>query len=185
MNKEKPLAVIEGIGNKDFDDEGRFQALEFKKFILVNTYFPNSRHGLERLDFKQKFNDEYLTYVKKLESDSKKPVIMTGDFNVAHKEIDLANPKENEKNAGFSIEERKWFTKLLDNGFVDTFREFDKSPGKYTWWTYMFKARERNIGWRIDYFVVSKSFVKNVKKSYIVPEIRGSDHALIVLEIDE
>ncbi len=184
LTKEKPLAIIEGIGNEEFDNEGRLIVLEFKKFVLVNTYFPNSRHELTRIDFKMKFNDEYLTFMKKLERDTKKPLIMTGDFNVAHKEIDLANPKENEKNAGFTKQEREWFTKLLDNGFVDTFREFDKSPNKYTWWSYRFHARERNIGWRIDYFVVSKEFLKHVKDSYIEPEIKGSDHALIVLEIE-
>ena len=184
LTKEKPLAIIEGIGIAEFDDEGRFQALEYKKFILVNTYFPNSREGLSRIDFKMRFNNEYLDYVKKLEKDSGKPIIMTGDFNVAHKEIDLANPKSNEENAGFSPQERAWFTKLLDNEFVDTFREFDKSPGRYTWWTYRFGARKRNIGWRIDYFVVSKKFMKYIKKSYIEPEILGSDHAVIVLEIE-
>ncbi|MEK6918657.1 MAG: exodeoxyribonuclease III [Nanoarchaeota archaeon] len=183
LTKQKPLAIIEGIGNWEFDDEGRFQALEYDDFVLVNTYFPNSREGLSRLEFKMKFNEEYLEFMKKLEKETKKPLIMTGDFNVAHKEIDLANPKANEKNAGFSIQEREWFTKLLESGFVDTFREFDKSAGKYTWWTYRFGARARNIGWRIDYFVVSKKFMSKIKKSYIMPEIKGSDHAVIVLEI--
>lgn len=183
LSKEKPLSVIQGIGFEEFDDEGRFQALEFEKFIIINTYFPNSRHGLERIDFKVKFNNEYLEFVKKLQKNSNKPLIMTGDFNVAHKEIDLANPDINHNNPGFTDVEREWFSKLLDEGFIDSFREFDKSGGKYTWWTYRFNARKRNIGWRIDYFVISKELMRNVTNSYIMPEVIGSDHALIVLEM--
>ncbi len=180
----KPLAVIYGIGIPEFDKEGRMVTLEFDNFILINAYFPNSQHGLARLDFKLKFDEEFLNFVKKLEKETKKLVVMTGDFNVAHKEIDIAHPRENEKNAGFTIHERNWFTKLLDEGFIDTFRHFN--PGKteqYTWWTYRFHARERNIGWRIDYFVTSREFMRRVEKSYILKDAKGSDHAPIVLEV--
>ncbi|MBS3073931.1 exodeoxyribonuclease III [Candidatus Pacearchaeota archaeon] len=184
-SKKKPLAVIHGIGIPEYDKEGRVITLEYEKFILVNAYFPNSQHGLARLGFKLKFNEEFLKFVKALEKDTKKPVIMCGDFNVAHKEIDIAHPKENEKNAGFTIEERNWFTKFLDNGFVDVFRHFspDKA-GQYTWWSYRFNARARNIGWRIDYFAVSREFMKHIKDSHILKDARGSDHAPIVLEIN-
>jgi exodeoxyribonuclease III len=183
-SKVKPLAVIEGIGIEEYDNEGRVITLEYEEFLLVNAYFPNSRHGLERLDFKLRFNEEYMKFVKNLELTTAKPVIMTGDFNVAHKEIDLANPKINQFNPGFTMQERDSFTKFIDQEFVDTFREFTKDGGHYTWWSYRFNAKVRNIGWRIDYFIVSRSFMPRVKASRIIREFKGSDHAPIVLEFD-
>jgi len=181
FTKIKPSAVIYGIGIEEHDNEGRVLTLEFEKFYLVNVYTPNSKRGLLRLDYRQKWDKEFLKFLKELETS--KPVVFCGDLNVAHKDIDLANPKSNKKNAGFTPEERDGFTNYLENGFVDTFREFNKEPDQYTWWSYMFNARAKNVGWRIDYFCVSKSFLKNVKNSEILPEIFGSDHCPIKIEI--
>lgn len=164
------------------DPEGRIQTIEFEKFFLINAYFPNTRHDLSRLDFKIKFNNKIFAYVKKLEK--KKPVIITGDFNVAHREIDLANPKENEKSAGFTIEERTSFDKFLKKDMIDTFRELNPKKIQYTWWTYRFGARRRNIGWRIDYFIVSKILKKKIIKAEILDQVMGSDHCPIKLKID-
>lgn len=182
-SKIKPVSVIEGIGKKEFDDEGRVLTLEFEKFFLVNAYFPNSRRELARLDFKLKFNKLFSSFCKKLEK--KKPVVITGDFNVAHQEIDIKNPKQNEKNAGFTIEERNWFEKFLDKGYVDTFREFVKEGGHYTWWTHRFNAREKNVGWRIDYFLISKKLRKSLINSSILKNVMGSDHCPVRLEIND
>ena len=183
--KIKPLAVIYGMGIEEFDDEGRIITAEYEKFILVNSYFPNSQHELKRLDYKLRFNEEFLKFVKKLEKDTGKPVVLTGDFNVAHKEIDLTNPKSNEKNPGFSKEERESFTQMLKHGLKDSFRELHPGlEGAYTWWSYRFKARERNIGWRIDYFVISEKLMKHVKESEIILNIPGSDHAPIRLILE-
>jgi len=164
-----------------WDNEGRVQVLDFNKFYFVNSYFPNANHELSRLNFKMEFNNEFLKFSKNLEK--KKPLIICGDFNVAHEEIDIARPKDNEGNAGFTIEERSWASKFVSNGFVDIFRYFNKNKIQYTWWTYRFNARERNIGWRIDYFFVSKSIIKNVKKSFILDKVIGSDHCPIGIEI--
>lgn len=180
--KIKPLKVISGIGNNDFDSEGRTLTLEFENFFLLNIYFPHSQRDLKRLNFKLQFNNAVLEYCKKLEET--KPVIIASDFNVAHTEIDLANPKQNEKNAGFTKEERRWFDLFLKAGFIDTFREFNKDKGHYTWWTYRSNARQRNIGWRIDYFIISAGLRNKLKKSEILKEVLGSDHAPILLEID-
>ena len=171
-----------GIGDERFDSEGRVITAEYERFYLVNAYFPNSQHGLTRLDFKIEFDRKIHAYLNELRRS--KPVVLCGDFNVAHKEIDLANPKQNEKNAGFTPEERAWMDEFLNDGYVDTFRMFTKEGGHYTWWTYRFNARARNIGWRVDYFVVSKDLVPHVKKSWIMSDVYGSDHAPIAMILE-
>ena len=181
FSKVKPLSVIYGIGDEDFDKEGRVLVLEFDKFILINTYFPNSQRGLKRIDYKMRFNYEFLKFCTEL--NRTKPLVICGDFNVAHTELDIKNPKQNEKNAGFTIKERNWFSHFLKNGYVDTFREFFKDGGHYTWWTYRFNARKRNIGWRIDYFVVSLGLRGNLKESKILDDVIGSDHCPVAIEI--
>lgn len=176
------LGIKNGIGIEKFDSEGRVQTLELKEYYLVNVYFPNSNHELSRLDYKLKFNASLLKYLKKLEKN--KPVIITGDYNVAHEEIDLARPKENEGSAGFTREERNWFAAFLKAGFIDTFRYLNGAKVQYSWWSFRMTARERNIGWRIDYFCVSDKLKKHLKKAYILDKIKGSDHAPIGLEIE-
>ncbi len=182
FTKIKPIKVEFGIGDEKFDSEGRVITAEYDKFYLVNAYFPNAQHGLARLDFKIEFDEKIHRYLNELRS--KKPVVLCGDFNVAHKEIDLANPKQNEKNAGFTPEERAWMDKFLGDGYVDTFRMFTKEGGHYTWWTYRFNARARNIGWRVDYFVVSEDLKDKVKKSWIMSDVYGSDHAPIAMLLE-
>jgi len=183
FTKVKPLSVTNGIDIEEHDQEGRVITLEFEDFYLVNVYTPNSQRGLARLDYRQKWEDDFRDYLKKLEDT--KPVVLCGDLNVAHKEIDLKNPKTNRKNAGFSDEEREKLTILLDSGFIDTFRYFypDKEDA-YTWWSYMAKSRERNVGWRIDYFIVSEDLKTKLKDAEIHADIMGSDHCPVVLEID-
>lgn len=183
FTKKKPLSVQYGVGIEAHDQEGRVITLEFESFYLVNAYIPNSQRGLARLEYRMTWEDMFKDYLKGL--DEKKPVILCGDLNVAHQEIDLKNPKTNRKNAGFSDEEREKMTTLLDNGFIDSFRSFypDKE-GAYTWWSYFSKARERNIGWRIDYFVVSEGLKDNLKVSEIHDHVMGSDHCPVLLEID-
>jgi len=176
------VGVKNGLGIAKFDDEGRVQTLELKKYYLVNVYFPNSNSELSRLNYKIEFNNSLLKYLKKLEK--KKPVIITGDYNVAHEPIDLAHPKENEGNAGFTPEERAWFSSFIKAGFVDSFRYLNGAKVQYSWWSFRMAARARNIGWRIDYFCVSDKLKKNLKKAYILDKIKGSDHAPIGLEID-
>ncbi len=180
-SKTKPLSVRNGIGKPGFDREGRVLTLEFEKFFLVNAYFPHSSRELSRLKFKLEFNDGFAKFCQKLEK--QKPIVIASDFNVAHQAIDLANPKQNEKNAGFTIEERSWFDSFLKKGFIDSFREFESGGGHYTWWTFRSDARKRNIGWRIDYFVVSEKLKKQLKKSEILPQVPGSDHCPIYLEL--
>lgn len=177
----KVLSEKNGLGIKKFDIEGRVQTLELKNFYFVNTYFPNSNHELSRLGYKLEFNQELEKYLKKLEK--KKPVILTGDLNVAHQEIDLARPKENIGNPGFTHEERNWMTGFLNNGFIDTFRYLHPKTVKYSWWSFRSGARIRNIGWRIDYFCVSKKLIKKVQGADILDQTIGSDHAPVVLEI--
>jgi exodeoxyribonuclease-3 len=177
----KFVGIKNGLGLPKFDIEGRIQTAEFKDFYLVNTYFPNSNHELTRLGYKLEFNDALLKYVKKLEK--KKAVIITGDFNVAHQEIDLARPKDNEGNAGFTLEERSWMDKVLKAGFIDTFRELNGQKVQYSWWSFRAGARARNIGWRIDYFCTSVKLKKNLKKAYILDKIKGSDHAPVGIEL--
>jgi len=181
LSKIKPLKVIQGLGREDFDSEGRVLTLEFDKFYLINVYFPHSNRELIRLGFKLNFNKEFLEFCNQLEKN--KPLIIASDFNVAHKEIDLKNPKQNKKNAGFTPQERGWFNSFLMNGFIDTFREFNKEGGNYTWWAYRNKARERNIGWRIDYFIISEELRSNLIRSEILKDVFGSDHCPILLEI--
>jgi exodeoxyribonuclease-3 len=164
-----------------WDDEGRVQVLDMDKFYLINIYFPNSNHELSRLDFKIKFNNKLLKEFKKLEK--KKPLVICGDYNVAHNEIDLARPKENVGNPGFHPREREWMDKFLQAGFVDTFRTLHPEEIKYSWWSYRAGARRRNVGWRIDYFCVSKSIKNNIKKAFIMNEVMGSDHCPVGVEI--
>ena len=166
--------VINGFSKKKFDIEGRVQTLELDKYYLVNTYFPNANHKLSRLDYTLEFNKELLKYLKKLEKF--KPVILCGDLNVAHEEIDLARPKENVGNPGFTNEEREWMTKFLKKGFVDTFRYKNLEKVEYSWWSYRVGARPRNIGWRIDYFCVSDNIKNQLKRAFILNKILGSDH---------
>jgi exodeoxyribonuclease-3 len=173
--------VKNGFNLKEFDREGRVQTAELPGFYLLNVYFPNANHELSRLPYKTEFNEALLKYVKKLRE--RKPVIVTGDFNVAHQEIDLARPKNNEGNAGFTVEERGWLTKFLKAGFIDTYRALNGQKIQYSWWSFRAAARARNIGWRIDYFCVSSELKKSLKKSYILDKIKGSDHAPVGLVI--
>ena len=183
FTKKEPLQVTYGIGNEEHDKEGRVITLEFDKFYVVNIYTPNSKRGLERLDYRQIWEDEIRKYLLKL--DSNKPVIMCGDLNVAHNEIDLKNPKTNRKNAGFTDEEREKMTSLLDAGFIDSFRYlYPNKTEAYSWWSYMGHAREKNVGWRIDYFIVSEKIKKQIKEAKIYSEVMGSDHCPVELEIE-
>ncbi len=170
------------IGKPIYDTEGRVQTIDFGKFYFVNIYFPNTREDLSRLDFKIDFNNHIAKFVKKLEKT--KPVVVTGDYNVAHEEIDLARPKPNDGNAGFHPRERAWLTKFLDSGMIDTFRFKNPKKIQYSWWTYRFGARSRNVGWRIDYFIASKKLTKHIKGAKILDQITGSDHCPIVLKIE-
>lgn len=174
FSKKAPLQVYYGVGSSDIDREGRVLTLEFDDYYFINTYFPNAQPGLKRLDFKQHFNQAMLAYMNRLRRE--KTVLLCGDLNVAHKEIDLARPKENRMNPGFSDEERAWMDELLEAGYVDTFRKFCPDPGQYTWWSYRSNARERNIGWRIDYFVVDAASSNRVQAAAIHSDIFGSDH---------
>ncbi len=174
---------VERQSDLPWDDEGRILILDIGKYYLANVYFPNSNDALTRLDFKIKFNDKLLAHLKKLET--KKPVIVTGDFNVAHQEIDLARPKENIGNSGFTQEERDWMTKFLSAGFKDTFRELHPKEIKYSWWSYRAGARVRNVGWRIDYFCVSENILKNIEQADILPEVLGSDHCPVAIKIKQ
>jgi len=177
FTKIKPLTVDYDIPGHD--KEGRSITLEFDEFYLVNVYVPNSQHELKRLEYRMKWDKDLRDYLKNL--DSKKQVVLCGDLNVAHKEIDLANPSTNTKNPGFTMEEREGLTKLLNEGFKDAFREFNKEAGQYSWWSYRFNARERNIGWRIDYFVTSNR--AKLIASEILKDVTGSDHCPVTLEL--
>lgn len=181
ITKDKPLKVIYGIKEKDDPKEGRVITLEYPDFYFVTAYVPNAKDGLKRIDYRMQFEDDLRKHLLKL--DKKKPVIYTGDLNVAHNEIDLKNPDENHFSPGFSDEERGKFSELLESGFADSFRELYPEEVKYSWWSYRTRARERNVGWRIDYFVVSKRFMKNVKDALIYDQIEGSDHCPIGLII--
>ncbi|SDP62845.1 exodeoxyribonuclease III [Desulforhopalus singaporensis] len=174
-----PLNVEYGLGDVEFDCEGRVITLEFEKFFITNIYFPNAGSELQRLDYKLRFDRSLLEFAKKKELI--KPIILCGDFNVAHKEIDLKNPKNNEKNAGFTPEERQWMNTFVEAGFIDTFRMFDQRPEQYTWWSYRFSARKRNIGWRIDYFCVSENGRKGIRDALIKQDVMGSDHCPVEL----
>ena len=181
--KTAPLAVTTGIGLEQHDHEGRVLTLEYPGFYLVNCYTPNSQDGLKRLDYRMTWEDAFRAYLLGL--DAKKPVILCGDLNVAHAEIDLKNPKTNQKNAGFTPQEREQMTRLLDSGFVDSFRYlYPDVTGAYSWWSYQFKARQNNAGWRIDYFLVSRQLQDRIRDAGICSQILGSDHCPVSLELD-
>lgn len=183
FTKKKPINVSYGLGIEEHDKEGRVITLEFENFYFVNCYTPNSKRELERLEYRMVWEDEMRKYLKKL--DEKKPVIYCGDLNVAHKEIDLKNPKTNRRNAGFTDEERNKMTSLLEAGFTDTFRYlYPEKEDCYSWWSYMGKAREKNIGWRIDYFITSNTIQTKIKESAIHPEVLRSDHCPVELQIE-
>lgn len=182
FTKQKPLEVTYGIGIEEHDKEGRVLTCEFADFYLVTVYTPNSQRELTRLAYRMRWEDDFLAYLKSLEE--KKPVVFCGDLNVAHREIDLKNPKTNRKNAGFTDEERGKFTSLLEHGFVDTFRYFyPQQEGIYSWWSYQFRAREKNAGWRIDYFCVSDCLKERLEDAKIHTEVMGSDHCPVELTI--
>ena len=182
FTKKEPLNVIYGMGIEEHDQEGRLITLEFEDFYMVTVYTPNSQSELKRLNYRMKWEDDFKKYLKEL--DKKKPVIVCGDLNVAHKEIDLKNPKTNRKNAGFTDEERNKFTELLNAGFIDTFRYlYPTEENIYSWWSYRFKAREKNAGWRIDYFCVSEKMKDRLESAKIHTEVLGSDHCPVELII--
>tara|TARA_B100000085_G_C18486793_1_gene489580 strand:- start:219 stop:977 length:759 start_codon:yes stop_codon:yes gene_type:complete len=184
FSKIKPISVQNDMNIEKHDDEGRVICMELKNYFLVTVYTPNSKRDLSRLDYRAKeWDRDFLIYLKELEKI--KPIIFCGDLNVAHKEIDLKNPKTNKRNAGFTDEERLGFDNYINSGFLDTFRMYNKEPNHYTWWSYMFNSRAKNVGWRIDYFCISEILKKKITKSIILPEIMGSDHAPILIEIDE
>ena len=180
-SKVEPLNVTYGIGDEEYDSEGRTITLEFDDFYLVNCYVPNAKRGLERLDSRMRFEDLMREYLSKLKKN--KNVVYCGDLNVAHEEIDIKNPKGNRGNAGFTDEERSKMTELLKAGFIDTYRHLYPEGTKYTWWSYMGHARENDTGWRIDYFIVNKDFIKNVKDIKIYSDVMGSDHCPIGIEL--
>ncbi|QRZ92956.1 exodeoxyribonuclease III [Bacillus sp. LJBS06] len=183
FSKQEPLRVMYGIGIEEHDQEGRVITLEFENVFVMTVYTPNSRRGLERIDYRMQWEEALLTYI--LELDEKKPVILCGDLNVAHQEIDLKNPKANRNNAGFSDQERGAFTRLLEAGFVDSFRHvYPDLEGAYSWWSYRAGARDRNIGWRIDYFVVSESLKEQIEDAGISKDVMGSDHCPVELIIN-
>ncbi len=182
FTKQKPLNVTYGLGIEEHDQEGRIITLEYDKFYLVCCYTPNSKRELERLDYRMVWEDEMLKYFKRLEET--KPVVYCGDLNVAHQEIDIKNPKTNHFSAGFTDEEREKMTRLLSSGFVDTYRYMYPEKVEYSWWSYMRQARERNIGWRIDYFVVSESLKENIKDASIHTTVMGSDHCPVELDLE-
>ncbi len=182
FTKHEPLSVSYGLGIEEHDHEGRAITLEYDDYYLLCVYTPNAQRELARLSYRMEWEDALREYMKNL--DSKKPVIYCGDLNVAHEEIDLKNPKTNHFSAGFSDQERGKFTELLNSGFADTFRSLYPEEVKYSWWSYMFKSREKNVGWRIDYFVVSDRIMEKVKDSFILNEIMGSDHCPVGIEID-
>lgn len=178
----KPIDVTYGMNNEEHDQEGRIITLEFEQFFLVNVYTPNSQRGLTRLDYRIRWEDEFRSYVVRL--DREKPIVICGDMNVAHQEIDIKNPKSNRRNAGFTDEEREKMSTLLDAGFIDTFRVlYPDRQDAYTWWSYMFDARARNVGWRIDYFLASERLKEHIKEARIYSDVFGSDHCPVGLEI--
>ncbi|MBQ5456849.1 MAG: exodeoxyribonuclease III [Prevotella sp.] len=179
--RQKPIQVTNGIGIDEHDHEGRVITMEMEDFYLITCYTPNSQDGLRRLDYRMKWEDDFMDYLKRL--DAVKPIILCGDLNVAHEEIDLKNPKTNRKNAGFTDEERAKMTRLLSNGFIDSFRQLYPEQVTYSWWSYRFRAREKNAGWRIDYFIVSERLLQRIKDAKIHTEILGSDHCPVELEL--
>lgn len=183
FTRVKPLNVTFGMGIEEHDNEGRMITMEFKEFFLINMYVPNVKRDLSRLDYRMTWEDDFRKYIKKLEES--KPVIVCGDFNVAHTENDIKNAKANIGNAGFTYEERDKFTELLESGMTDTWRKFNPDEkSKFTWWSYMGHARENNVGWRLDYFIISEKYFNKVKSSKILDEVLGSDHCPIELDLD-
>jgi exodeoxyribonuclease-3 len=180
--KNKPIEVKTGFGIDKFDTEGRMLITEFPRFVLFNIYFPNGKKNQERLDYKLDFYDTFLAYADNLKAQGKH-IVVCGDFNTAHNEIDLARPKENEKISGFLPIERAWMDTFIDHGYVDAFRHFNEEPNQYSWWDFKSRARERNVGWRIDYFFVNKEFLPNLKKAFIMQDVMGSDHCPVGIEI--
>ncbi len=181
FTRTEPVAVQYGMGLEEHDHEGRVLTLEYGKFHLVTVYTPNAQRELARLDYRQRWDADFLAYLRRLEGS--KPVVVCGDFNVSHKPIDLTNPKANERNAGFTVEERAGFDALVGAGLIDTFREFETGGGHYTWWTYRVNARARNIGWRLDYFLVSEALRPDLRRAWILSEVMGSDHCPVAVEI--
>lgn len=181
-SKQKPINVKSGFGIKKFDSEGRILITEYEDFVLFNIYFPNGKRSQERLDFKLDFYDTFLAYADNVKAEGKN-IILCGDVNTAHKEIDLARPKANEKISGFLPVERAWIDRFIDHGYTDTFRQFNKKPDQYTWWSMRTRARERNVGWRIDYFFVNNEFLPKVKDAFILSDVLGSDHCPIGIEL--
>ena len=180
--KIKPVKIENGIGIKKFDSEGRLLVTEFENFTLFNVYFPNGKASSERLKYKMDFYSAFLKHLKKLLKQGKK-IVVCGDVNTAHREIDLARAKENQKTSGFLPEERAWIDKLIKAGFIDTFRVFNDEPGNYSWWNMVTRARERNVGWRIDYFFISDNLSSNLKSAFILPGVMGSDHCPVGIEL--
>jgi len=183
FSKFEPKKVIVGDRDNDWDDEGRVIITKFDEFTLLNIYFPNGKRDKGRLMYKMEFYEYFLEYIKKLRDQGEK-VIFCGDVNTAHQEIDLARPKENAKTSGFLEIERKWIDKLVADGWIDTFREFNKDGGNYSWWDQYTRAKERNVGWRIDYFFIDRTLRKNLKSAFILPEVEGSDHCPVGITID-
>jgi exodeoxyribonuclease-3 len=180
--KIKPRKVNYELGISRFDEEGRVMILDFEDYVLLNVYFPNGGASPARLDYKMDFYDHFLRFINDLRDEGKK-IIFCGDVNTAHKEIDLARPKANEKNTGFLPQERAWIDKVIKSGYLDTFRLFNKESGQYSWWDYKTRARERNVGWRLDYFFTTEELKNNLMDSYILNSVMGSDHCPVVLEI--
>ena len=181
--KQPPMDVRYGFGIPEFDDEGRTIAADFGHFVLLDIYFPNGRSSEERLRYKMRFYDAFLEFVTSLKA-SGKNIVLCGDVNTAHREVDIARPKENSKTSGFLPEERAWMDRFVGHGFVDTFRMFNTEPGNYTWWDLISRARDRNVGWRIDYFFVNEAFRGHVKNAFILPNVMGSDHCPIGVELE-
>ena len=181
--KQPPEKVSKGFGIERFDNEGRTLVADYGPFVLFGIYFPNGRQSAERLQYKMEFYDAFLEFAEATRSQGKS-IVMCGDLNTAHKEIDLARPKANEKTSGFLPEERAWMDKLVDHGYVDTLRMFNDQPGQYSYWDQMSRARERNVGWRIDYFFVDQGFVSNLSNAFILPDVLGSDHCPVGIEFE-
>ena len=182
--KEEPRSVSFGLGVERFDNEGRTVVADFDDFVLLGIYFPNGKRSAERLRYKMEFYDAFLDYVENLRREGRN-VVVCGDVNTAHKEIDLARPKENEKISGFLPEERAWMDKFFERGYVDTFRQFHQEPGNYSWWDTMTRARERNVGWRIDYFFTDADLASSLTDGFILPDVMGSDHCPVGIEITQ
>jgi len=183
FSRTEPKAFKRDMDNENFDGEGRVILTEYDDFILYNIYFPNGKRDLSRVDYKLEFSDKVLELCEKHKKQGKK-IIICGDYNTAHKEIDLKNAKSNEKNTGFLPQERAWIDKFISHGYVDTFRHFNKEPGNYTWWSYMFNARTKNVGWRIDYFFITENLMPNLKDAFILPDVLGSDHCPLGIELE-